>query len=153
MCVHDLLGSWPGSESRGKREHYLEASISTKLAGNPARHLTQCATWPALLRAGNRISEPPSDPAGDDDDEGGAIITVNLEDKTQRKDIYGLAPLFDSERRERRDARTQLIYAETQVADGGDGDKTERKSAVCSTSTLTGLDRRQGQKPVQSWLG
>ena len=31
---------------------HLEASISTRLAGSPSKHLLQCATWPVLLSAG-----------------------------------------------------------------------------------------------------
>jgi hypothetical protein len=51
-----------------ERETYLEESISTRLAGNPSRHLTQCATWPALLRAGNRT--PSNAPVPTDIDPG-----------------------------------------------------------------------------------
>ena len=36
--------------------HYLEASISTRLAGSPSRHRLQSATWLALLSAGREPS-------------------------------------------------------------------------------------------------
>jgi hypothetical protein len=81
---------------RGQR--YLEASISTKLAGKPSTHLTQCATWPVLLRAGNRISEPSSDPAGEDDNERGvAIIKKRPKGKIQERSLCMGWPLADAD--------------------------------------------------------
>lgn len=49
------------------RDTDLEASISTRLAGSPSRHLTQCAAWPALLRAGNRGSSDTDAPVATTD--------------------------------------------------------------------------------------
>lgn len=70
MCSRKGFIQGKGSWVEGT---YLEASISTRLAGNPSRHLTQCATWPALLRAGSGILSPdtpvPTDvDPGDGDD-------------------------------------------------------------------------------------
>ena len=64
-------------EGKWVKETYLEASISTRLAGNPSRHLTQCATWPALLRAGNRVlSDTPNVPIDVDPGDGSDIERI-----------------------------------------------------------------------------
>ena len=70
-------------DGKWEKETYLEASISTRLAGNPSRHLTQCATWPALLRAGNRVlSDTPNAPIDVDPGDGSEIEKI--------QDDYGL---------------------------------------------------------------